>query len=234
MMGAMTATLGARPRSDDQAAPPPAVRVRRTRWRDPRVVVGVVLVALSVVLGATLIGRADDTVAVWAVRDPLRAGQPLSTTRLVRAEVHIAGAAAVGRYLAADAPVPSGVVAAHDVGAGELLPRAALTRRPPVRLTQVPLAVPTGSVPADLRAGQVVDVWVTPDAAATPVDGAAPALARRVLADVTVVSAATSSGALGPSATREVLVGVGGDRDAALARALAALARGTVVLTRQS
>ena len=33
-------------------APPPAARLRRPTWRDPRLLVGVVVVALSVALGA--------------------------------------------------------------------------------------------------------------------------------------------------------------------------------------
>ena len=49
-----------------EAAPAPAVRrLRSSRWRDPRLAVGVVLVAASVVVGARVLAAADDTVAVW-------------------------------------------------------------------------------------------------------------------------------------------------------------------------
>jgi hypothetical protein len=46
----------------------PALRVRRPGWRDPRLWIGVVLVAGSVVAGARLLAAADDTVQVWSPR----------------------------------------------------------------------------------------------------------------------------------------------------------------------
>src|SRR4051794_15748511 len=54
---------------------PTATRLSARRWRDPRVVVGVGLVALSVLLGTTLLGAADDTVAVWRGRGGPRPGR---------------------------------------------------------------------------------------------------------------------------------------------------------------
>ena len=43
----------------------PATRVRRPGWRDPRLAVGLVLVAAATVAGARLLATSDDTVAVW-------------------------------------------------------------------------------------------------------------------------------------------------------------------------
>src|SRR5687768_11311810 len=49
---------------------PQAVRATRPGWRDPRLWVGILIVAVSVVAGARLLAAADDTVTVWtAVRD---------------------------------------------------------------------------------------------------------------------------------------------------------------------
>src|SRR3954463_4573862 len=70
--GFMMCSMSATARAVDHSAgrldghpTPPATRLSARRWRDPRVVVGVGLVALSVLLGTTLLGAADDTVAVW-------------------------------------------------------------------------------------------------------------------------------------------------------------------------
>jgi hypothetical protein len=83
-----------------------------------------------------------------------------------------------------------------------------------------------------------VDVWVTPDGALTDAGSAAGGAPRGpaprstlVFDDVAVVSAPRTGTSLGPSATRQVIVGVGGEQLARLPRALAALAGGTVVLT---
>ncbi len=56
------------------AAVPRATRSRRPGWRNPRLLLGIVLVAGSVVLGARLLAAADDTVAVWAVAADLPTG----------------------------------------------------------------------------------------------------------------------------------------------------------------
>jgi len=196
-------------------------------------VVGVGLVALSVLLGTTLLGAADDTVAVWRVRSDLRQGQPLTAHDVTRTELSFADAASARRYVSADAAVPSGSVLGRDVGAGELLPRAAVVGGAQPSLTEVPLSVAADAVPATVRAGSVVDVWVTPDAATVAADRRAAEVSVRVFDDVAVVSTPRSGTSLGPSATRQVIVGVTREQEAALPRALAALARGAVVLTRQ-
>ena len=45
---------------------PAALRGQRPAWRDPRLWIGIVLVAASVVVGARVLAAADDTVQVWA------------------------------------------------------------------------------------------------------------------------------------------------------------------------
>ncbi|WP_418605469.1 hypothetical protein [Georgenia sp. SUBG003] len=58
---------------------PQARRMRRPTWRDPRLGVGVVLVAASVALGTWAVRDAAATVEVYAARDaltPRRHGRP--------------------------------------------------------------------------------------------------------------------------------------------------------------
>ncbi len=211
---------------------PPATRTRRRVWRDPRLVVGAALVTVSVVVGARLFAGADDTVTVWAARAAMRAGQPIGTTDLVPVQVRFAAQADADRYLPADSALPARTVLRHDVGAGELLPRAAVTGRPPGDLVEVPVSVPSDGVPATVRIGSTVDVWVTPDRGSVAPD-VEPARARLVFDDVTVLAVPRDSGTLGPTATRQVIVGVPAAQQAALPRSLARLAQGAVVLTRQ-
>ncbi|MBW6551905.1 hypothetical protein MMA91_24640, partial [Salmonella enterica] len=59
-------------------APPPAVRASTPGWRDPRLWVGVAIVAVSVVGGARLLASADDTVAVYGVVTDMGAGDEVT------------------------------------------------------------------------------------------------------------------------------------------------------------
>ena len=211
---------------------PPATRPARRAWRDPRLVVGVALVALAVVLGARLAGGGG-TVAVWSARVPLPAGHRLVPGDLVRTELRFSSQQDADRYLSAGAPLGTGLVLTRDVGSGELLPRAALAGRAPERLTEVPLSVGTDAVPATVGVGSVVDVWVSPDRDTTAAPATVTDRASLVFDDVVVVAAPRSGSSLGPSTTRQVIVGLPPDQVDGLPTALAALGRGSVVLTRQ-
>jgi hypothetical protein len=197
--------------------------------------VGVAVVAVCTLLGARLLGGADDSVGVWAARGPMASGQPLTSADLVRREVSFEGQGVADRYLSADAALPHGVELARDVGSGELVPRAALGGSAEQSLTEVPLSASTEAVPSTVRVGTVVDVWVTPDGAVAdaPADGRGAPRSVLVFDDVAVLSVPRSSTSLGPTATRQVIVGVDADQEAHLARSLAALVGGVVLLTVQ-
>jgi hypothetical protein len=213
------------------AVSPEAQRPRRARWRDPRLVVGIAVIAVCGLLGARLLGSADDTVGVWAVRTPMAEGQPVTTADVVRRQIRFEDQADADRYVSADQDLPGGATLSRAVGAGELLPREALGSADDRELTEVPLSVPTEAVPATLRVGSVVDVYVTPDAAVSGSGADANPRSTLVFDDVTVLAAPRTGTALGPSATRQVIVGVGPDQTGRLPSALASLSAGTVVLT---
>ena len=196
--------------------------------------VGVILVAACALLGATLLGGSDDTVGVWAARRAMNAGESVSADDLVRRDVRFADQPDADAYLSADTPLPSGATLARAVGAGEMVPRGALGAAGSQALTEVPLSVDSEAVPSTLRVGAVVDVWVTPDPAtdgAGPVDGSDAARSVLVFDDVAVLSVPRSGSSLGPTATRQVIVGVAEDQQSRLPTSLAALAGGSVLLT---
>ncbi len=188
------------------------------------------MVAACTLLGARLLAGADDTVAVWAARAALGEGQQVGTADLVARRVRFVDQRDADRYLPASGDLPEGVTLARAVGSGELLPRAALGTRVAGALTDLPLSVGTEAVPATVRVGSTVDVWVTPDRAAQS-SGGRGRRATLVLDDVRVVSAPRAGGSLGPAATRQVIVGVGEDQQDQLPTSIAALAGGTVLLT---
>lgn len=140
----------------DRAA---ARRLRRPSWRDPRLLVGLLLICASTVLGARVVTAADDTTPVYAASRPLVPGQPLDSAGLVAVRVDLGETG--GRYLAADRPLPEGSVALREVRAGELVPVTGVGDNGAAR--QAPVMVPVDPDSASvLVAGSVVDVWVNP------------------------------------------------------------------------
>jgi len=212
------------------ATPPAAVRAQAHGWRDPRLLVGVVIIAGCVLLGAEVFAQADDTVALWSVRHDVAAGSVVTADDLVAVRVHLTGAAS-DRYLPAGTAPAAGSTAAHDLAAGELLPRSAVRTDTGPALVEVPLSVDADDLPASVHRGAVVDVWVTPKVPATGDDRPR---ARLALDDVVVVAVPASRDRLAPSTTQQVIVGVGESQADDLAEALGQLADGRVVLTRQA
>lgn len=219
-------------------ASPAADRPTRPRWRDPRLALGLVVVALCAVIGARLVESADDTVGVWVTRGALQAGQPVTAADLSRRETRFQGQSEADRYVSADDELPEAVTLGRPVGAGEMLPRAALRTAASAALTEVPLTLGADAAPASVRVGSTVDVWVTPERGARdeaePSSAAgSPARAQLVFDDVSVVSAPDAGTSLGPATTRSVVVGVETGAPRRLARSIAALAEGDLLLTVQ-
>jgi hypothetical protein len=208
-------------------ASPPARRLTRPSWRDPRLLVGTAIVAGSVLVGAQVLASADDTVAVWSSRSDLAAGTPLTVDDLERSELRFGSEALAQRYLPGAEDPPAGLVLVRDVAAGELVPRSALGAVGTEDVAELPVAVASEAVPAGLRPGERVDVWVT-----RPAGSGQGREAVRVLERVRVTAVPRSASALGPAATRQVVVAVPWE-DGLLARALADLADGDAVLVRR-
>lgn len=158
-----------------------ARRMRRPSWRDPRLGVGVVLVAASVALGTHVVSDARATEQVWAAREVLTPGERLEGGVVL---VDVSPAVAP-LYL----PAGTDLAATVDrvVGEGELVPSGAVVPLDQVDLRSV--VVPAGSrLPEAVGAGARVDVWFNPRA--TP-GSAAPARPAHVVAEDVLVEAVT-------------------------------------------
>jgi hypothetical protein len=183
---------------DATDAATPARRVRRPGWRDPRLWIGVVLVAGSVAVGARLLAAADDTVQVWTAASDLGAGARLTEEDLVAARVRFDDVAALAGYFTVDDELPADLELVHGVGAGELVPRAALGRTGERGLVEVPIAVEPEQVPPSVTTGAVVDVYVV----------AVPATEGPALEGVTVVDAPPLAESFGTSGRRQLVLAV--------------------------
>jgi hypothetical protein len=196
-------------------ASPRAGRLAAPSWLDARLVLGVLLVLVSVVVGARVLSSADRTQLVWAAARDLAPGTVLSDDDLRRAEVRLFDSA--DGYLTASGAAPVGYVLERQLAAGELVPRLALgDPGDEVDRRFVTVPVLPGHFPPGLVAGQQVDVWATPDRTAAQAAGTAPEEApaaegltgtsRLVLPAVTVASAADGGGALGGATAERAIV----------------------------
>jgi hypothetical protein len=205
----------------------PTQRNRRARWKDGRLVLGVLLVAVSALAGAKLLSAADDTTAVWAAGRDIPAGTRLNSDDLTSVRVRFTSSDAAGQYVAADADL-KGLVAVRPISAGEFVPRQAAISQADSERTEVPLSIQTGRLPSDTTAGDQVDIWVVPKAG-----NGQEQPARRLWGKVRVVQIDSAKGVAGGSARRQVLVGLTPADVSKLPSALAAIGAGEPVLVRR-
>lgn len=219
--------------SASSSGSPPAQRLARNRWSDPRLVVGVVLLAVAVVAGATIIEASDDTTVVWALRVNTHAGAVPELAELERVDVHLEEPVADQYVSGTEQAVAERLEAsvwAHDVAAGELLALSALGARDKTKAGELPLRVAAGSMPADLQPGQWVDVWVGPGRSS----GGDRSAAGRVLERVRVQGVRARSAALGNGSAHVVLIALDESTVDHLGTVLARVGRGAVTLVRVS
>lgn len=143
-----------------RAASPPAVRLRRPRWRDARLWMGVLVMVGAMLVGAWLMRPSADSVRVW------RATTDLAVGALPQAEPVTASlGSAAGSYVPAGSALRGRMRLAVPEGA--LIPSAAIGPEPPGDLRLVTVPVDPQHAPVDLSPGAVVDVWSTPRDAAS-------------------------------------------------------------------
>jgi len=150
-------------------------------WQQPKFLAGAALVVVSVVLGASLIGSADQRVMVWSAARDLAPGTVLVRADLIATPVQ---AEQVDRYVGANSDDLLGRSLIRPMGTDELVPVGAIgAGRDNTRLITVP--VEPIHAPTDLAHGDLVDVYVSPRDAAT-----AGGASRMALAGVTVAEVA--------------------------------------------
>jgi hypothetical protein len=134
----------------------PADRKPRRFWFDPRFVIGLVLVAGSVVGSVALIAANDSSIRVFAARETVVPGQKLLVGDLVAVSVRLD--AAESHYLRPEDFPEEGVVVTRSIEAGEIVPRAAVGRASGADTAAVVLSLTSG-LPESVRPGGVLDIW---------------------------------------------------------------------------
>src|SRR5690242_7692931 len=122
-----------------QLAEPTAKRLQRPSWRDPRLLVGLVLVLLGTAVGARIVATADDTTPIYAASTAIRPGDHLTSDNLRRVDVQLGDQ--TSRYLSARSVVPDDSYAMREVPEGELVPTSAVGSRGTVAVQPVTVEV---------------------------------------------------------------------------------------------
>ena len=137
-------------------------RLRKPSWKDPRLVVGILLVLASMAGVISLLGAADQTTEAYAALEPIAVGEPLTEDKLHRVKVRLGDLEP--RYVTPESGLAQGLVAVQRIGKDQLVPRDSLGELDV--LDRKPVAVTVEeALPAQAVAGSRVDVWVAlPDA----------------------------------------------------------------------
>lgn len=188
-------------------------RLSAPGWGDRRLWIGLLLLAVSALLGAWLLRPADDAVLVLRAARDLSVGSPVLDAEPVQVSASLAG----GYLSPAQA---SDAVLRLPVAAGDLIPLSALADPSGQSGRRVTVPVDPMHAPVDIQVGDRVDVWATASDASTLDAAAAPEL---VLEDVPV--AAVAADEVGMSGQFAVVLDV---PDAAVSAVVAA-ARGSVI-----
>ncbi|MDX2341911.1 flagellar biosynthesis protein FlgA [Micrococcus sp. NPDC078436] len=178
-------------------APAEGTRLRRPRWRDPRLIVGLVLVLVSVAGVVALVSASQRTQSYWAATRDIVPGAPVEAEQFAPAEANLGDAGHL--YLRADGPPPAGRVASGTVRAGELVPLRLLGEVDPQRRRPVGVELDE-PLPDGVGVGDRVDVWV-----AAPVEGGrGHADPQRLAEGIEIIELAEDQGALGGGPTARV------------------------------
>lgn len=143
---------------------PWARRLQRPGWRDARLIVGLLLVVISVVVGARLMSALDDSAPVYIATQPLVPGQEITADVLAVTDVRFTENAEL--YVSAQTELEPGTYALRNVDTGELIPAAAMGSAAQVDNKAVTVSVDPATA-ATLKTGSIVDIWVSrrdPDA----------------------------------------------------------------------
>lgn len=167
------------------------VRFRKPSWRDPRLLIGLLLVLASVAAVTALVGTADRTTDVYVLRTEIPVGGEVTGDDLSVVAVRLGELESA--YLQADEGIPEAAVAMSVLREGELVPRSALGRadaldRKPIGLT-IDDPLPAGTV-----TGSRVDVWVAFEGEGGSVEPPTQLLEAAEISELTVSESALGGG----------------------------------------
>lgn len=133
-------------------------RLKKPSWKDPRLLIGILLVLASTAGVIALLNSQNTTVQVYSARADIAVGSTVTADDLVAVPVRLGDA--TGAYLPLSGGVPDRGVALRLITEGELVPSSAIGTADDLDRKPVGLAV-EDPLPTGTSAGDRVDVWVS-------------------------------------------------------------------------
>jgi hypothetical protein len=126
------------------------------RWRDIRVIAGLVFIALAVLIGWQVIDGLADRDTAWAARVDLPSGLVIDADDLLQVPVSLGGSSAA-YWLGVDPPI--GQVLTAGLKKGQLVMRGGLAMKPLLGARLVTVGVEPQHSPLATKRGDVVDLY---------------------------------------------------------------------------
>lgn len=178
--------------SDTQHDTATAQRFKKPTWRDPRLVVGLLLVLTSIVAVVLLISALNRTEPYYVAAHDLSVGQRVTDDDLVPVDVRLQDASQ--QYVSAETDLKDNDVLVQRVPKGQLVPTNAVGTADELDRSPVGIALET-PLPAEARAGSRVDVWVADQKAS----GRGYEKPRKLIPGAEISKIETTNSALGSS-----------------------------------
>ena len=177
-------------------------RLRPRPWRDPRLAGGIALIGAAVALGAWAVDAAARTEEIYVLAQDVAPGTDLGADGVLTVVSSHPGTDTYVRV----GDLPADAVATRSLKAGELLPATAVGPAQEQNLRSILIEVAQG-LPADVRAGDYVDLWALPAQSAATGQADAPQ-AELVAQNLIIVSVGQKDTGLvsGTTVSVEVLV----------------------------
>ncbi len=135
---------------------PKGTSARKRTWVDPRFLVGVVLILVSVAGVTGIVSTASATTTAFAAANDLVPGDRISAADLVATSVRLENVRA--RYLVPGDLPDEGLIITKPISAGELVPTSAVGATAGLDVASI-VVTATTQVPESVSAGATVDIW---------------------------------------------------------------------------
>lgn len=199
----------------------PAGRLKRPSWKDPRLIVGLLLVFASIAAVVAIVQSADETIEVYAAKKTIAVGQHVQPQDLTAVPVRLGEVR--DEYVTVADGLPEDSYAQRLVSQGELLAASALETADALGRKPVGITVDE-ALPNEARVGSRVDVWVS-----APLEDGTFSDPELLLPGAEISAISNSSSALGSATTTQLHVLVDDEHLPGLLGALSNEAKLTVV-----
>lgn len=135
-----------------------SVRVRKPRsvWRDPRLIAGLVLIALSIAGVTSLVSHARSGIQIYQVTRDVAPGQELNATNTTVVNARPESDA----YFSAEEDL-NHRVAVHPLRKGELLAKSSVSTHDDLDIRSIVITVDDG-LPESVKPGDSLEIWFVP------------------------------------------------------------------------